>query len=132
MNIGLIIAELLEKNDISQKEFSTALNVSKSTVSMWKHQNRNPDIDMLIKIAQYFDVSTDYLLGLSTNYSKNASANAEKEDVLDEKSKNLMAAFSQLTEDNKDIAIGEVKKLLKDQRLEAVFSDSAKAKREAL
>ena len=60
----------------------------------------------------------------------------EKSDIsqinieMDEKSNNLISAFLQLNEDNKDIAIGEVKKILKEQRLEYAMSNN-KAKKEA-
>ena len=40
------------------------LNVSKQTVSNWENNNILPSIEILIKIAQFFSVSTDYLLEL--------------------------------------------------------------------
>lgn len=128
MNIGLIIANLLDKHETSQKEFAAALDVTESTVSMWKQQKRKPDIDMIKKIAIYFDVPTDYLLGMpKKNYTYPSN---EKEDIIDEKTQNILTAFAQLSDDNKDIAIGEVKKILKEQRLEYAMSNN-KAKKEA-
>ncbi len=49
---------------LSQVELAAALNVSKQSVSNWENDNIQPSIEMLIKIASYFHVSTDYLLGL--------------------------------------------------------------------
>ncbi|RKI36281.1 XRE family transcriptional regulator [bacterium D16-51] len=120
MNIGLIITNLLDKHEISQKAFATALDVTESTVSMWKQQKRKPNIVMIKKIAIYFDVSTDYLLGMPKNNYTYLSN--EKETITDEKTQNILTAFAQLSDDNKDIAIGEVKKILKEQRLENAFS----------
>ncbi len=42
------------------------LNISRTTISMWESGNCQPDNDTLVKIAEYFDVSTDFLLGRIT------------------------------------------------------------------
>ena len=69
--------ELRKNKGLNQPELAKELNVAKQTVSNWENNNRTPDNEMLIKIANYFDVSLDYLLGrtdnpncsvLSTNY----------------------------------------------------------------
>ena len=51
---------------INQVELASALNVSKQCISNWENDNIQPSVEMLVKIASYFDVSTDYLLGLHT------------------------------------------------------------------
>lgn len=56
------IHELRTAYNLSQVQLSCKLHVSKQTVSNWENNNILPSIDMLIKIAQYFSVSTDYLL----------------------------------------------------------------------
>lgn len=48
---------------VSQQDLAKALNVSRSTVSMWETGASDPDTDSLQKIASYFSVSVDYLLG---------------------------------------------------------------------
>ena len=48
---------------MSQKELAIHLHVSKQTVSNWENDNIAPSIEMLMKIADFFHVSTDYLLG---------------------------------------------------------------------
>lgn len=50
--------------NLNQVQLASALNVSKQTVSNWENNNILPSIEMLIKIAQFFSVSTDYLLEL--------------------------------------------------------------------
>lgn len=49
-------------HNLSQVQLSQKLNVSKQTISNWENNNIQPSIDMLIKIADIFSVSTDYLL----------------------------------------------------------------------
>lgn len=58
------IRELRLAYNISQVELGRALGVSKQSVSNWENDNIQPSIEMLIKIANYFHVKTDYLLGL--------------------------------------------------------------------
>lgn len=48
---------------ITQAELSHALNVSQGTVGNWESGIREPDFFMLAKVADYFNCSTDYLLG---------------------------------------------------------------------
>lgn len=58
------IKELRKAFGISQVELAKALNVSKQCVSNWENDNVLPSIDMLVKLAKYFNVTTDYLLCL--------------------------------------------------------------------
>ncbi len=50
--------------NLSQVELAKKLNVSKQSVSNWENDNILPSIEMLMEIARFFSVSTDYLLGL--------------------------------------------------------------------
>ncbi|MBR5124956.1 MAG: helix-turn-helix transcriptional regulator [Clostridia bacterium] len=53
----------LERN-WSQVDLAKRLNVTKQSVSNWENDNIQPSIEMLVKLAGEFSVSTDYLLGL--------------------------------------------------------------------
>ncbi|MCI8622896.1 MAG: helix-turn-helix transcriptional regulator [Provencibacterium sp.] len=56
---------LLRKSyNYNQTELAARLGVSKQSVSNWENGNILPSIDMLIKMANLFSVSTDYILGL--------------------------------------------------------------------
>jgi len=57
------IKSLRTSKKISQVELSKILGVTKQCISNWENDNIVPSIEMLIKIADFFDVSTDYLLG---------------------------------------------------------------------
>ena len=58
------IRELRLSYGLNQVEFGRKLNVTKQSVCNWENNNIQPSIDMLVKIAKTFSVSTDYLLGL--------------------------------------------------------------------
>lgn len=64
--LGDIIKKLRNSNNLNQIQVARALNVSKQTVSNWENNNILPSVEMLMKIAQFFSVSTDYLLELDT------------------------------------------------------------------
>ena len=61
------IKELRIVKGINQVEFARALNVTKQCVSNWENDYVVPSVDMLTKIARFFNVSTDYLLGRATD-----------------------------------------------------------------
>lgn len=52
--------------NITQVDLAKALGVSKQCVSNWENDNVQPSVEMLVKIAKYFKVSTDSLLGLGS------------------------------------------------------------------
>lgn len=62
--LGKTIKELRLEEGISQRELGKRLNVCNQTVSFWEGGQREPDLDTLIKIANYFQVTTDFLLGI--------------------------------------------------------------------
>lgn len=70
MTFGQRLANLREEKGIYQKELAAILNVSPSTVSNYENDVHFPDIEILCKLANYFDVSTDYLL-VRTDYRHN-------------------------------------------------------------
>ena len=57
------IKKLRTARGLNQVEFAKILGVSKQCVSNWENDNVMPSIDMLVKIADYFNVTTDFVLG---------------------------------------------------------------------
>ena len=51
------------ENNLTRAELAEKLNVSVRLISYWENGQRECDFDMLIKIAELFSVSVDYLLG---------------------------------------------------------------------
>ena len=67
--LGDNIRLLRSVRGISQVELGEKLNVSKQSISNWENGNIQPSIEMLMKIADFFSVSTDFLLGLDNRTS---------------------------------------------------------------
>ena len=57
------IKRLRLSRGLNQVEFAKAMGVSKQCVSNWENDNVMPSIEMLLKIADFFHVTTDYVLG---------------------------------------------------------------------
>ena len=73
------IKDLRKAAGISQIELAHALGVSKQCVSNWENDNVQPSIEMLVKLAAYFKVSTDCMLGLETKNYIDATGLTESE-----------------------------------------------------
>ena len=87
--LGQRICELRMALGWSQVELAKKLSVAKQTVSNWENDNIQPSIEMLVRLAKLFGVTTDYLLGLE---------NIPRLDVRELPS-NVIAHLAQLIED---------------------------------
>lgn len=61
---GKKLKELRTEKKLTQQELSKILNVSKTTICQWETSKQEPSLTDVVKISNYFEVSTDYLLGL--------------------------------------------------------------------
>ena len=67
------VKDLREKSELSMDQLATKLGVSKSRVNMWENNGTIPRGDVLIQLANFFNVSTDYLLGNDDNSAISSS-----------------------------------------------------------
>lgn len=67
MNFGKTIQELRKQKNITQEELAAELGVTAAAVSKWENNYTLPDILMLCALADYFQVTTDELLGRNLN-----------------------------------------------------------------
>lgn len=65
--IGKKFKELREEKKLLQKDVAKYLNISTSAYGYYEQGKRNPDIETIKKLADFFDVSADYLLGRTNN-----------------------------------------------------------------
>lgn len=54
---------LRQSKELNQVQLAEKLGVKKQSISNWENDNIMPSVEMLVKIADFFHVSTDYLLG---------------------------------------------------------------------
>ena len=62
MNISQKILLQRKKKGISQEDLANALNVSRQAVSKWESSQSVPDMDKIVALSSYFNITTDYLL----------------------------------------------------------------------
>lgn len=65
MRLGDILSELREDRGLTQLELSKRLHISNSSISAYETGARIPNVETLKEFAAFFDVTTDYLLGLT-------------------------------------------------------------------
>lgn len=59
MTLGKRIAEIRKNKNLTQKELANILGISRASLAMYETNKREPDKDMLSRIADCFDVSVD-------------------------------------------------------------------------
>jgi len=75
-----ILKTLRKEKNLSQVKFAQAFNISKGTIAMWETGKRQPDYDTLQKLADFFNVSVDRLLGREDKKKEPESMNASELD----------------------------------------------------
>ena len=100
---------LREKNKMTQKELATLLYKAESTISMWERGDREMDQDTLVNVSKIFNVSIDYLLGVTEN--PNRDINEADEDLSFKFA--LYGEVKDLTEEQKQTIL-DMARFLKD------------------
>jgi len=70
------LSELMEERGVSQAQVGEAIGAQRQTVSLYKLGQSKPDIESLAKIARFFEVTSDYLIGLSEDNIPDLEARA--------------------------------------------------------
>lgn len=82
MEIGRIISKLRMERHLNQRDFAAHLGVSNGAVGMWETGKRQPDLDTINRIADFFGESTDYLLGRTEQRQSTVSTSSQDTIVL--------------------------------------------------
>ena len=98
---GELLAELRKDKGMTQHELADVLHVSIGTISNYEKGVHFPDIEKLVNLADFFDVTTDYLLG---RCESNLSPDVFQEMATEEKTiGDVITALRQFTEERKRI-----------------------------
>ena len=66
-NFGEHLKKLRKSNNLTQKQLAELTNTSERGIQNYELNQRKPTFDILISLADYFDVSIDYLVGRTDN-----------------------------------------------------------------
>ena len=101
---------LRQERNISMKQLGDIFDVAESTISLYENEKRKVDTDMLIKFADFFNVSTDYLLGITDK--RNPSQN--NNDIgFDDFTYAMHNESKELTDEDKEMLLDMAKMLKK-------------------
>ena len=109
---------LRKQQNLTQSELAKKINVAPSTVGMWERSHREPDIDMLIKLANYFNIDINFLLGISNDRTppgkkeNNRNATSSKENVYSKDEQSLVESYRALNEEGQEKIIDYVDDLM--------------------
>ena len=73
-DFGIILRELRKTRNLTQSELGMTLGLSKAVISKYENGLGYPGFDVLIRIADFFGVTTDYMLGVDQSKTLNVSA----------------------------------------------------------
>lgn len=105
----LKIRELRKKCGITMKELGAAIGVAESTISQYETGKRQPDYETLLKIAEFFGVTTDYLL--TGEDTKKAPTDGERDMTMDDFTYAMQNEAKDLTDMDKQILLSMAKQL---------------------
>ncbi|KJS67140.1 MAG: hypothetical protein JL50_08915 [Peptococcaceae bacterium BICA1-7] len=100
MNLAKRLKELRESKNLSQRQLAKLLNVAPSTLAMYEVDKREPDFDTLKKIANFFSVTTDYLLGITDTPSRSTTPKTQS---VEEQIMAILGMYNDLTQEEKKI-----------------------------
>lgn len=104
MKLGETIKELLYLHDMTQKQLALSLNLSPSALGNYIQGSREPDYETLIRIADYFHVTTDFLLGIPCD-----GASTRNEEL-------LLHIFRSLTKDQQELYLEQGQLFIRQNR----------------
>ena len=91
MNFSLNLKNLREEKGLSQAQLAKQLHVGTGSVGMWESTDRIPPVKKLVKIADFFNVSLDVLLGRNNNFILQSTP------ILPQEESNLLSLFHKMT-----------------------------------
>lgn len=107
------LKELRKTYGVSQEKLSKEISVSRSTVAMWESEKSQPDNNTLQKLADYFNVSVDYLLGRTDDMNQNPG---EENISFDDFTYAMYNESKELTEEDKQALLGMARLLKKKKQ----------------
>lgn len=121
---GERLKHLRSKNNLNQDELASKINKKKDSISKYEHNKAFPEMPILIKIADYFKVSIDYLLGRS-------DIRQIKEEITNDEL-NLINIYKELDPNTKKEVVEFIKFKQSQITQNAKFTTSTKKKKKGI
>jgi transcriptional regulator with XRE-family HTH domain len=98
MNMGERLRELRLRRKISQEEVARHIGITRSAYSHYEINNRQPVYETLIKLAAYFDVSLDYIIG-------GTQSKAKTEHAVSQDAREILSLFQHMNQEQRKKSI---------------------------
>lgn len=122
---NFVLKNLRIAKDLTQEQLAKELNVSRSTIGMYENASREPDYETLEKIADYFNVDIDYLIGRTNKTTIIPESYFSHQDDTPK----ILQHYNKLNEIGKQEAVKRVEELtyipLYSNETDAVFLNAA-------
>ena len=114
--LGDRLKKLREARKLTQDQVAQFLEISRGTYAHYEINKRKPDYDMLIRIADFFKVTTDYLLRGNDPKEQNKILTEETKKILDDPKTFLATREGEITPEILDAALEIITEQLKEGR----------------
>lgn len=99
------LRKLRDETGITQKQLAEAIGVSQQSINKYENHSIEPDIDTMVRIADYFDTSVDYLIGNSLVRRRIESVSHYD---LNQEEEQLLLGYRQLTKKQRRIILDTI------------------------
>lgn len=103
------LKQLREELGVSMYQLANAIEVSPAAICKWENGVAEPKITYLVRLAEFFDCSTDYLTGKTDDFGMTKQTNAPPPLKLTVKEKQLIEYFRKLNENQKTLIVKTIK-----------------------
>lgn len=120
MNFLAKLYRLMDSKKIGKNALCKELEISGNSFVNWENRKTLPSAEIIIKLSNYFDVTSDYLLGLDDVQNR-------KTESISENAQELIEMYTQLSERNQIKIIGYVQRMLEENgKVETINEDVSK------
>lgn len=112
------IKELREKKKLTKKEIAKIIDVSERAYITYEYGQREPSMDTIIKLADFYEVTTDYLLGRETKKEPDVLTKLTKEYNLTETERILVSAYLGISKEERTRFIETIEKTIEMKEAE--------------
>lgn len=101
------LRQIRKANGITMKQLAVAIGVAEASISFYETGKRQPDIETLCRLANYFNVSVDYLVG--NDMALSPAANSARIVIDDAEERELITLFRSISREAKDAIMGNAR-----------------------
>lgn len=103
MYVMLVLKELRAENNLTQEKLAQAIGTNQRTVARWEVGKSEPSVYYILKLAEHFHVSADYLLGLEDELGHKSYVDIQ--DNITPEEQKLITAYRKLTPSNREMVL---------------------------